>query len=93
MQEDALSSLPFELRFLILSSIPPTQLFTLRRVSQAWNQLLRDPTLLEAINKRLPFLSSAHGLASRLKRRMRMQRGESVWVTPVEELCLWVKGW
>lgn len=84
-----LPALPFELQLSILSQIPPNQLFFLRRVSNAWNNMLRNEHLLEAINATIPFLTSAPNLTSRMKRRMRMARGEPVWVQPFDHVFPW----
>ena len=51
--------------------------------------MLSNPGLLAAINNTLPFLTSAPDLTSRMKRRMRMARGEPVWVKPLREVFPW----
>lgn len=86
-----ISTLPEKLQFAILIHIPPNQLFTLRRVSHSWKSMLTSPQLLEDINIQLPFLSSAPNLTSRMKRRMRMARGEPVWVKSWSEAFSWTK--
>ena len=83
--------LPIELQFAILRDIPPNQLFVLRRISRSWNVMLDNPHLLADINRNLPFLTSASDLTSRMKRRMRMTRGEPVWVKPFHEVFPWAK--
>ena len=59
----SLPSLPFELQFAILRQVPQalSQVFLLRRVSHAWNTMLQNPHLLDAINAAgtLPFLTTA----------------------------------
>ena len=88
-----LPQLPFELQFQIFRQIPPNRLFVLRRVSHSWNYMLHNQYLLDAINARLPFQTSASDLTSRMKRRMRMARGEPVWVKPFHELVPWASSW
>ena len=80
-----LPSLPLELQIAILALLPPNQLFVLCRVSNSWSAMLCNHNLLNAINDRIPYLTSAPDLASRMKRRMRMARGEPVWVKPFAE--------
>ena len=88
-----LPDLPFELQFSILSQIPPNELFLLHRVSQAWHNMLHNHYLLEAINSTLPYLTSAPDLTSRMKRRMRMVRGEPVWVKPFDDVFPWASSY
>ena len=85
----SLPSLPFELQFAIMRHVPPNQIFVLRRVSHSWNIMLDNPHLLAAINNSLPFLTSACDLTSRMKRRMRMVRGDPVWVKPFADAFPW----
>ena len=82
-------ALPFELQLLIIYQIHPNHIFTLRSVSQSWNNMLSNPSLLDVIHKKIPFLTSAPDLISRMKRRMRMARGEPVWVKPLREVFPW----
>ena len=80
-----LAALPFDLQLEIFHHVPPNELFVFRRASHAWNTMLTNPHLLEAINATIPFLTSAPDLTSRMKRRMRMRRGEPVWVKSLDE--------
>ena len=90
---NTLPGLPFELQISILSHIPPNQLFFLRCVSHGWNMMLSNPNVLDAINKTIPFLTSAPDLTSRMKRRMRMARGEPVWAKTFNEAFPWAAGY
>lgn len=82
----SLPLLPVELQILILGQIPPTQIFTLQRVSHAWHAMLSNPSLQNAINDQIPFLTTATSLSSRLKRRMRMLKSKPVWVKSFHEV-------
>ena len=55
--------------------------------------MLSNSHLLAAINNTIPFITSAPDLTSRLKRRMRMRRGEPVWVKPFREVFPWAFPW
>ena len=81
MHSKDLSALPFEIQLEILSLVPARYIFSLRRVSRAWNIMLSNPELERILMAQRQFLTSATSLAAMTKRHLRMLRNEPVSVT------------
>lgn len=72
---DPTAYLPVELTHNIFSHLPPSELFTLRRVCKTWNRHLSSTYLELIVNRSIPFASTAKDLPERLQRRKNFQSG------------------